>query len=114
MHLNDYSIGDQVELTKDVCESKKGELGVIYGTDEHKAIRMRNGTALVTGHIKLVSAAPSDNHEIVKRLTAAMMEADKSHERVGGGTKHHVRDCLLPVLKKHGLKIECLNIGEGN
>lgn len=42
---------------------------------------------------------------IVVRLTAAMREADEQFERVGGSTRHHVRDCLLPVLEKHGLSV---------
>jgi len=50
---------------------------------------------------------PSDSAEVIKRLTAAMREADRAFGKVGGGTKYHVRDCLLPVLEKHGLKIEC-------
>jgi hypothetical protein len=41
--------------------------------------------------------------EAVKRLTAAMREADRLFEQVGGSTRHHVRDCLLPILEKHGL-----------
>src|SRR5687768_4282169 len=43
--------------------------------------------------------------ELVRRMTAAMREADKTFERVGGSTRHHVRDCLLPVLEKHGLEL---------
>lgn len=43
--------------------------------------------------------------ELVVRLTRAMREADCSFERVGGSTRHHVRDHLLPVLEKHGLKL---------
>lgn len=46
-----------------------------------------------------------DEDEIVKRLTLAMREADRTFERVGGSTKHHVRDCLIPVLDKYKLKI---------
>lgn len=46
-----------------------------------------------------------DENEQVKRLTAAMREADRAFEDVGGSTLHHVRDCLLPVLKKHGLRL---------
>ncbi len=46
--------------------------------------------------------------ELVRRLTAAMREADESFEKIGGGTRHRVRDCLLPVLESHGLKLEVL------
>jgi hypothetical protein len=44
--------------------------------------------------------------EIVKRLTQAMREADRNFEKVGGSTRHHVRDCLIPILKKYGLLIQ--------
>lgn len=44
--------------------------------------------------------------DIVRRMSAAMREADETFERVGGSTRHHVRDCLLPVLAKHGLRIQ--------
>lgn len=37
------------------------------------------------------------------RLTAAVREADLAFEGVGGGTKHYVRECLLPALDKAGL-----------
>lgn len=43
--------------------------------------------------------------ECVRRLTAAMREADAIHRRVGGGTRHYVRDCLLPILDRHGITI---------
>lgn len=43
--------------------------------------------------------------EILRRLTAAMREADREFEHVGGSTRHHVRDCLMPILGKHGLCI---------
>jgi len=43
--------------------------------------------------------------ELVRRMTAAMREADKHFERVGGSTRHHVRDCLLPILENHGLQL---------
>lgn len=36
-------------------------------------------------------------------ITAAIREADIMFEKVGGSTRHYVRDCLLPIMKKHGL-----------
>ena len=49
-----------------------------------------------------------DADHIERRLTAAMREADSVFQRVGGSTRHHVRDCLLPILGKHGLAITAL------
>jgi hypothetical protein len=56
------------------------------------------------------SAAPSAKpagvpDRVAASLTAAMREADKTFERVGGSTRHYVRDCLLPILEKHGLRL---------
>lgn len=36
-------------------------------------------------------------------ITAAMRDADRVFEKVGGSTRHYVRDCLLPIMKRHGL-----------
>jgi hypothetical protein len=46
-----------------------------------------------------------DHPELVVRMTAAMREADKAFETVGGSTRHHVRECLLPILSDHGLRL---------
>ena len=43
--------------------------------------------------------------ELIRRMTAAMREADPIFERVGGSTRHYVRDCLMPVLAKHRLQL---------
>jgi hypothetical protein len=34
-----------------------------------------------------------------------MREADRVFEKVGGSTRHHVRDCLLPVLNRNGWRV---------
>lgn len=49
--------------------------------------------------------APEIEVEFVRRMTAAMREADETFQRVGGSTRHHVRECLLPILEKHGLRL---------
>ncbi len=49
-----------------------------------------------------------DEIELVRRMTRAMREADQAFEQVGGSSRHHVRDHLLPVLEKHGLKLVLL------
>lgn len=46
--------------------------------------------------------------KLLRRMTAAMREADQTFERVGGSTRHHVRDCLLPILAKHGLELRLI------
>lgn len=56
-------------------------------------------------HIVALNKAPEENSELVARMTAAMREADKAHESVGGGARHHVRECLLPILRRHGLAL---------
>ena len=52
-----------------------------------------------------VTGNKEPEHELVMQMTLAMREADRVHERTGGGTKHHVRDCLLPILEKYNLKL---------
>lgn len=42
---------------------------------------------------------------LVRRLTAAMREADEAFKSVGGSTRHYVRDCLLPILGKHEITL---------
>jgi hypothetical protein len=43
--------------------------------------------------------------EAVSLLTEAMRAADQAFERVGGSTRHHVRDCLIPELERRGLAV---------
>jgi hypothetical protein len=38
-------------------------------------------------------------------LTAAVWQADLDFERVGGSSRHYVRDCLLPALEAAKLKV---------
>lgn len=45
-------------------------------------------------------SAPSP--DIVNVVTAAMREADPIYQTVGGGTRHYVRDLLLPILSRNG------------
>lgn len=49
--------------------------------------------------------------ELVCWMIAAMREVDSTFERVGGSTRHHVRDCLLPILAKHGLQLRFTDSG---
>ena len=45
----------------------------------------------------------SDESEIIQRLTKAMREADEIFD--GLSTRRYVRDCLLPILRGHGLEL---------
>lgn len=44
--------------------------------------------------------------ELVARITRAVREADEGFQKSGGSSRHWVRECFLPMLAKHGLKIE--------
>lgn len=68
----------------------------------------------LAGLDRLVESAESEcaptlvaltHDDCVTRLTVAMRDADRDFERVGGSTRHHVRDCLLPALMRAGLWI---------
>lgn len=50
-------------------------------------------------------AARDVDSEFIIPLTAAVREADEAFERVGGGTRHYVRDCLIDALENHGLQV---------
>lgn len=57
MHMNDYNIGDEVELTRAVCDSSKGVRGIIYQqSNGSKAVYLNDGKHVVTGHTKLVKS----------------------------------------------------------
>jgi hypothetical protein len=42
---------------------------------------------------------------IVSRVTLAMRNADVRFDKVGGSTRHYVRDCFLPELEEAGLQL---------
>jgi len=44
----------------------------------------------------------SEDADIVRDITAIVREADETFQRVGGGTRHWVRDCFLPFLNQKG------------
>lgn len=46
-----------------------------------------------------------ENADYVNRVTAVVREADRAFEKVGGGSRHWVRDCFLPLLNRAGLFI---------
>lgn len=48
---------------------------------------------------------PTQPADLEARLTAAVREADVAFEKVGGSSRHFVRDCLLPALENAKLKV---------
>jgi hypothetical protein len=58
-----------------------------------------------------VSEAPWDEGEGLALLTRVVRTADQDFQSVGGGTRHWVRDCLLPRLEQAGLTIARLEQG---
>lgn len=53
-----------------------------------------------------MSTSEQRERDLINRMTAAMREADETFQRVGGSTRHHIRDCLLPILSKHQLVLK--------
>ena len=41
----------------------------------------------------------------VEEFTAVLREADRAFEKIGGSTRHHVRDCLFPVMEREGMVV---------
>ena len=68
MHLDDYKVNDQVELTRDVCERVKGERGYIVKRDGQSYIKFGKGALLMTDHVKLIKAAPNKHELLVMEL----------------------------------------------
>ena len=81
---------------------------ILLGREIVRNKSLSEAESKANGDLDRVVIPPHENQEIVRRLTAAMREADRTFETVGGSAKHHVRDCLLPILEKHGLKIEAV------
>ena len=48
------------------------------------------------------ATSPAD---LEARLTAAVREADVQFEKVGGSSRHYVRECLLPALTEAKLMV---------
>lgn len=46
-----------------------------------------------------------ENHDLVREVTRIVREADVVFERVGGSSRHWVRDCFLPMLNDAGFRI---------
>jgi hypothetical protein len=41
----------------------------------------------------------------ISDFTELIREADRLFEKVGGSTRHFVRDCLLPLMEEKGMKL---------
>ena len=50
------------------------------------------------------------DHSELTTITAAVRAADRHFERVGGSSRHWIRDCFLPELERHGLVIRRADI----
>lgn len=46
--------------------------------------------------------------DLLPIVTQIVREADAHFERVGGSSRHWVRDCFLPMLEAKGLAIMCM------
>lgn len=51
-----------------------------------------------TSHRELIK-----EENLIEEITALMREADQKFESIGGGTRHYVRDILLPLMEEKGL-----------
>ena len=88
---NDFTSSTRKELIDTIPQYEEK-------TDELKAEIERLSTSLYD---------LNDQAELVKRFTVAIQEADRafSSEKIGGSAFNYVLYCLLPVLKKNGIKI---------
>lgn len=47
----------------------------------------------------------TEDPELIRRVTAAVRQADAQFEHAGGSSRHWVRECLFPCLDEAGLRI---------
>jgi len=47
--------------------------------------------------------------ELVVKLTGIVRECDERFEKVGGSSRHWVRDFFLPYIRQHGLDVRALS-----
>lgn len=46
-----------------------------------------------------------DESEIIRRVTRATRAADEAFQKIGGSSRHWVRECFLPAIEEEGLVI---------
>ena len=81
--------------------------------DNSIALVVERAERLLAGLLALPEAVAlasdqSDDGDLVARITEAVREADHDFERVGGSSRHWVRDCFLPSLRRHALIVSAL------
>lgn len=69
----------------------------------------RTARAAIAKAVGAVPAAPldqaDDDPNVVMAVTAIVREADQEFQRVGGSSRHWVRECFLPVLNRCGWQV---------
>ena len=67
----------------------------------------RAALAVLQREIELSECAPTvKGRSVVAKVTHAVRASDKVFQRVGGSSRHWVRDCFLPALAMRGIDLE--------
>lgn len=72
--------------------------------DRETGMSCPHGPNADKSHAPVVSAQ-SEDATIVRIVTAIVRDADEVFQRVGGSSRHWVRDCFIPKLNAAGLVI---------
>lgn len=75
---------------------------VAIGTWQHIIRMCEKAGYQPTGVLRESSSVGATPTDAVAALTAIVREADQLFERVGGSSRHWVRDCFLPLLERAG------------
>lgn len=70
--------------------------------------RETHSTCEIPGEVETTKHAPLEQGEdmpLVTAITAVVREADRAFQRVGGSSRHWVRDCFLPSLNNAGFAV---------
>lgn len=98
-----------------MSEAKRPEITAAMAREalESSDVMSAAAHALLSDYIEQSSAEASaqgeagrlNESEVASLLTEAMRAADQAFERIGGSTRHHVRECLVPELERMGLTV---------
>lgn len=71
-----------------------------------KPQEVKEMVGLLSAYAASLSAPASQTEGVeLAELTEIMREADLHFEQAGGGTRHYLRDCFLPLLQQRGIYI---------
>ena len=94
---------DQQEALRELVEQLAKDIDFAIDVTEPMDVRLRRFQTLIEAAFGVWTVEDqSEDEATVNAVTAVTREADQTFERVGGSSRHWVRDCFLPTLNAHG------------